>query len=195
MLVERILVLPPERACPRTQRCSQILWPTEFPSPPASRMLLRPGTGALRPTPPDGKSMMAAAAVTAPSAAHIFVRRHSAQFKGFIHVLMNRRLNILQFLLRIEEIASHRIVEDSFALLFKIVDFLPAERCGHLLLFLQRLAFIDEILVLGASLFVSHERVNPFTNGLHIRLVQDGLAQFFGFLEDGRFFDQCLHNV
>jgi hypothetical protein len=32
------------------QQCSQILRPTEFPSPPATRILLRPRTGALRPS-------------------------------------------------------------------------------------------------------------------------------------------------
>lgn len=138
---------------------------------------------------------MAAAAVPAPAAAHIFVCRHATQFQRFIHVLVNGRLNVVQFLLGIKEIASDRIIENSFALLFEIVDFLPAEWRGDLLLFLKRLTLGYEIFILRSRLFVSHKRINPFANGLHIGLVQDCLAQFFGFLEDGRFFGQCLHNV
>ena len=138
---------------------------------------------------------MAAAAVAASTAAQIFVRRHSAQFQGFVHVLVNGRLNVVQFLLGVKEVASDGIVEDSFALLFEIVNLFPAERHGHLLLLLKRLAFGDESVVLPACLFVSHERVNPLANRLHIGLVQNGLAQFPGFLEDRSFIDRCLHNV
>jgi hypothetical protein len=95
----------------------------------------------------------------------------------------------------IEKVASDRVVENSFTLLFEVVDFFAAERRGHLLLFLKHLALGNETLVLPACLFVSHECVNPLANGLHIGLLQNGLAQFPGFLENGRFFDRCLHNV
>jgi len=37
------------------------------------------------------------------------------------------RLDVVQFLLGIEEVASDGIVDNSLALLFKIVDFLTAE--------------------------------------------------------------------
>jgi hypothetical protein len=138
---------------------------------------------------------MAAAAVAASTAAHIFLGRHPAQFQSFVDVLLDGSLNVVQFLLSIEEVASDRIVENSFALLFEILDFLLAQRRRHLLLLLKRLTLRDEVFVLTARLFVSHKRVNPLANGSHIGLVQDRLAQFLRFLEDRSFFGQCLHNL
>jgi hypothetical protein len=138
---------------------------------------------------------MAAATLAAPAAAHVFFRRHPTQLQGFVDVLLNGRLNVMQLLLGVEEVAGDGIVEDSFALFFEIVNFFATERRRHLLLLLKRLAFGDEIFVLRARLFVSHECINPLANGLHSGLVQDCLAQFPGFLENGSFFNRCLHNL
>ncbi len=138
---------------------------------------------------------MAAAAVSARTAAEILVRGYPAQLQRLINVLVDGGLNVLQFFLRIEKIASNRIVENSFALFFEIADLFPAQWHGRLLFFLQGLALGDEVLVLGLRLFVSHEGINPLSDGLHVGLVQDRLAQLFGLLQDRSFFSNCLHNV
>jgi hypothetical protein len=61
------------------------------------------------------------------------------------------------------------------------------------LFLLQNLALVDEAVVLGAALFVRHEGVDSSPNGLHIRLVENGLAEFPGLLHHGRFFNGRWH--
>lgn len=138
-------------------------------------------------------SVMTAAAVSAPAAAHIFIGRHAAELQGFVDVLMNRLLHVVYFLLSVEESAGDWIVEDGFPLFFEFVDFVAGKWDRAVFFFVQRLTFGDETFVLSTRFFVPHKGVDSLANGAHIWLVEDGLAEFFGFLEDRSFFDGRLH--
>src|SRR2546421_10361013 len=79
-------------------------------------------------------------------------------------------------------------------MLLKISDFLGGHRHGHLLLLLERLAFGHQAVVLAARLFIRHEGVDALTNGLHIGLLNNRLAELFGLLHHRSFFNHRLHN-
>jgi len=66
----------------------------------------------------------AATAVAATFTAEFLLGRESAQFEGFINVLVNRLLDLMKFLLGIEEIARNGILQQGIAMLLKIGDFL-----------------------------------------------------------------------
>lgn len=136
----------------------------------------------------------ATAAATA-TAAHFLFGRQTSEFEGLIDVLMDRLLDLVQFFLRVHEIPGHGVLHQAFAMLLEVSNLLSGQRDSHLLLLLQRLAFVNEAVVLGARLFVAHERVDALANRLHVGLVQDGLAELTGFLHYRRFFDRRLHNL
>src|SRR6267154_1677857 len=79
-------------------------------------------------------------------------------------------------------------------MLLEIGHFLAAYRKRKLLLLLQRLPFADQTVIERTSLVIAHEGVNSLTDGVHVGLVQNRLTKFPGLGEDGRFFDNGLHN-
>jgi hypothetical protein len=137
--------------------------------------------------------MMATAAGAATAAAEIFFSGHAAEFQGFVDVLMDGFLDLLQFFLGIEEAASDGVIEQLLAMLFEIRDFLAAERHGGLLLLLERLAFAHEAVILGAGFFVADKGIDALADRAHVGLVQDGLAKFLGLPQHCGLFDGCLH--
>lgn len=131
--------------------------------------------------------------MSAGTASQIVFRRHATEFEGFADILLDRFLDLVQFLLRIEETAGDGIIEQGLAMLFEIGHFLASYRERLLLFLLQELAFVHEAIVKGTGLLIIHESIDPLANGSHIRLIQDGLAQFLGFSKDHRFFDNSWH--
>jgi hypothetical protein len=77
--------------------------------------------------------------------------------------------------------------------LLKIGDLLPGQRNGHLLLLLEILTLLNQFVVMGLRLFITHKSIDPLSNRLHVGLVKDRLAELARLLHHGRFFDGRLH--
>src|SRR5260370_722918 len=86
----------------------------------------------------------------------------------------------MEFFLGVHKVPSHWIVHERIAVLLEISDLFAGQCDGHLLLLLQSLTLVNQIIVFGPRCFVPHKRIDALADGLHIRLVQDGLAEFSG---------------
>ena len=132
--------------------------------------------------------MAIATALTARIAAQVVFRRDPAQFECFGDVLVNRVLDGMHFLLRVEKSARDGILQQGVAVLFKIRDFHAFQRLRLGLLFLKRLALAHHRFVLASGIGVGQKGVNAFADGNLFRLVNDDLTQFLGL-----FFNFCGH--
>ena len=140
--------------------------------------------------------MFMTAAATIAAAAFAFKIRfggQAAEFEGFADELIDGLMNVVHFLLGFEEAAGDGIGQQGFTFLFKGRDFLAAQLLGALLFLLKRLAFGHEPLVLGPGFVVGDERLDSLARGTHLRLVQNGLAQFPGLVSNQAFLSR-LHN-
>lgn len=134
--------------------------------------------------------VMTAAAATV----KIFRRGQSTELERFADVLLNTFLHLVHFLLGVEKIPGDRVLQERVPLLLEVINFGLIQLLRHLLLLLEGLAFSHDAFILGAGLIVGDERINPPTNGLHGRFVENSLAQLLGLLEHRRIFDRRLHN-
>ena len=132
--------------------------------------------------------------VTAATSVEFVLGGQAAKFERFGDVLLDRMLHLVQFFLGVEETVRNRVSHQLVAMLLEIGDFFAAERQGHLLLLLQSLALVDQAVILSSGLVVPHERIDALADGLHRGLVEDGLAEFLGFLQDRRLVNGALHN-
>lgn len=132
---------------------------------------------------------MAPAAVPAGTVHEVRLGRHAAQFKGLADVAVDGFLDLLEFILGVEEAAGYRVAEELVALALEIGDLLPGQRHRGLLFLLERLAFRNDTVILGAGSGVSQEGIDALANRAHVRLLQDRLAQFLGFPQDRGLFD------
>ena len=105
--------------------------------------------------------MMASAAVAAAGVAEVFGGGNTAGFERFRDVFLNRVLQVVKFLLRIEETARNGIGQQRVALFFKIGDFRAVQRQGVLLFFLKHLALGDQAFVLAARCVIGQKSINP----------------------------------
>src|SRR5262249_54782693 len=101
--------------------------------------------------------------------------------------------DLVQFLLSVDEAARHGVVDQGFAVRFEVSNLVVADGAAELLFLIEGLALFHHRLVLRLGLFVRHEGVDSTTDGLKLRQLRDGLAEFFGLLQD-RVFGGCLHN-
>lgn len=137
----------------------------------------------------------ATATVAAAITGQFLFAGQASQFQGLVHILMDGLLNLMQLLLRIKKITSNRVLQKRVPVLLKIGDFFPSQGRRHLLFLLQNLPLADQTIIVPAGFFVRHESVDPPADGLHVRLVKDGLAELPGFLHDRRFFDRRWHSL
>jgi hypothetical protein len=142
-----------------------------------------------------GDSVMAAAALATGAGFKVAFLGNAAEFESLAHVLGDGFLDLLHFLLRIEEAAGDRIVQEGFAQFFKGGDFALGERRAGVLLFVQEFALGHQGLVVAAGLVIGHEGFNILAEGADVRLIKDGLAKFLGLLNDSGFFGLGVHNV
>jgi arylsulfatase A-like enzyme len=142
---------------------------------------------------PRTTSVMAAATVAARVGIKIFGPRHAAELQRLGDVFVDGILNLVHRFLGIEEAARHRIVEQRVALLLELADLLAAERQRPLLFFVQHLALRHHGFILAAGLFIRHERINALADRTHVRLGENGVAQFPRLLDDGMFFGLSEH--
>src|SRR5262245_40980777 len=138
--------------------------------------------------------MMTAAALTAvASLTQIFGGWHAPEFKRLGHVLIDRRMHLMHFLLRIHEAARDRIAQQLFPLFFELGNFLAGQGLRALLLLLKRLAFGHQVFVLSAGFLVRDKRLNPLTRRPHAGLIQNRLAKLSGLLSDHIFLSCSFH--
>jgi hypothetical protein len=138
--------------------------------------------------------MMAAAAMAAGAGIKIAFLRDAAEFKGLADVLRDGFLHFVHVFLRVEKALGDWVVHERFAELLEIGDFPAVQGQAGLLLLLQVLAFDHQGLVLAAKFLVGHEVLDAPPDGLDLGLVQNGLAEFPGFVDDGAFFSLSLHD-
>jgi len=139
--------------------------------------------------------IMAMAAAATAAALEIFLGWQMAQFQGLIDVFLDGFLDLVHFFLGVDEGAGDRVIEQGFAMGLEVGNFLAGKRLGVLLFLLEGLAFGHEAFVLLAAFIIVHEGVDVFAGGTEILLIQDGLAEFPGFLADERFFDSAVHKL
>ncbi len=73
---------------------------------------------------------MATAAATARPAVDFVFSGEASQFQGLIHVMMDRLLHLVEFLLGVEEAASNRVLKQTITVLLKIRDFFARQLHG-----------------------------------------------------------------
>ena len=137
------------------------------------------------------------ATATARTAFKIGFFRHAAEFKSFADVLGNRLLNLLEFLLGVEETATDGVIHKAIPQSFEFRDLRVFQGFAVVLLLLQGLALEHQGVVLGADGRVGEKGVDLAAQGLDVRLVKDGLAQFLGLLNDDGLFNanECLRRA
>jgi hypothetical protein len=137
---------------------------------------------------------MTAATVAAGAGVKILRAGHAPQFKRLGDIFTEGLLQLVHLFLRVEETLRHRIAHKRLAMLFEVGDLLIAQRRAELLLLLERLAFGHQRVVLRLRAIISHKGVDPLPHRLNVGLIQQGLAKFSRFLNDGAFFGNGLHN-
>src|SRR5260370_33156305 len=139
-------------------------------------------------------AMPATAAASAASAAQFLLCWHPSQFKRLADVFLDGLLDLVQFLLRVQESARHRVLHQRIAMLLEVRNLLARQGQGHLLLLLQRLAFGHEPVVMCAGLFVPQQGIDPLADRAHGGLLQNRLAELSWLLQDRRLFNRRLHS-
>ena len=142
------------------------------------------------------RSVMATAtAVAATAFFEVAFLRHAAEFQSFADKLRDGVLHVVHLLLRVEETLGDGVREEVLAEFFEGGDFGVVEGFAGALFFLEHLALGHQGLILAADLSVGQESVNVLPHRADLGLVEDGLAEFAGFLEDRGFFGLSQHNV
>jgi len=127
---------------------------------------------------------VAAAAVAAGTAfGQILRRRNAAQLNRLADLLLDEVLEIVHFLLRVEEAGGDGIFEQRVAVGLKRGDFRRFKRLAGVLFFLERLAFAHQAFILAARGGVGEEGVNAPLDAAGFEVFEDGFAEFarFGF--------------
>jgi hypothetical protein len=139
--------------------------------------------------------MMATAAMAAGAGIKVAIFGDAAKLESLADVFGDGLLHFVHVFLRVEKTLGHRVVEEGFAELLESGDFSAVHRHTRLLLLLQGLAFDHEGIVLAAKFVIRHEGLDLPPDGLDFRLVQNGLAEFPGFLGHEAWFSLCLHDI
>ena len=129
----------------------------------------------------------AAAVAVAGTAAQIFRRGHAAKLDGFADVFLDKVLEFMHFLLRVEKSAGDGIFQQCVAFFFKRGDFRRFQGLTAMLFFLEHLAFAHQAFILAARGGVGEEGVNALLDAAGLDVIDDGFAKFarFGFNFDG----------
>jgi len=140
-----------------------------------------------------GDGLMPAVAAVA-ATGHFLFGGKPAQFQGPADVVLDGFLDLVKLFLSVHEPSSDRVLEQGIPVLFEIGDFLAGQGEGVLLFLLERLSLVNEALVIGTGLVVTHKGVDALADRLHRRLVEDGLAEFARLLHHGAVGDGHFHN-
>lgn len=117
----------------------------------------------------------------------------TAKFKRFADVLAHCFLDVVDFMLGIQEIADYRVGEHGIAILLEIGNFRFGQLHALMLLVMQEFALFIQGIKLGLGALVIQKLVNAGTDALELWLLKNGFAQFPGFLDDRAVFEVCFH--
>jgi hypothetical protein len=140
--------------------------------------------------------MVAAAAVAAGTFLQILLGGNAAQFKRLADNLLHALLQLMHFLLRVNEPFAYRIVQEGIALGIERGNFIAIQREALMLAFVEGAALLAQALVLFLRGGIGHKRLDALADVLKLGLLDDGFAQLQSFLAH-RIFDQsiCLHKL
>lgn len=124
--------------------------------------------------------MVAAAAFAARAAFKIRLAGDAPQLERFGNMLLDRMLNLMQLLLRVQKSPRNGIVQQGVAVFFKVGNFNAVERLRTGLFFLERLAFAHQRFILAARGGVGQKSVNALADATGLEVFQNGFAQFAG---------------
>jgi hypothetical protein len=123
--------------------------------------------------------MMTTATVTARSFVKIGLGGDAAKFERFGDVFLDGMLDFVKFLAGVEKAAGDGIVQERFAVYFKIGNLGGLQRLAAMLFVVERLAFARHNFVLLLCAGIGQESVNALADGNHFRPGNDGLAKLF----------------
>ena len=136
---------------------------------------------------------MTTAAVSARLIRQILGRGQAPEFEGQGDLLFDGMLQFVQFRLRVNESARHRIAQQGFTLGFKSPHFGFAQRFAVMLAVAEFLPLVHQGFVLRPRLIVGDECLNARLGGLEDGMIQDDLAKLTGFVRDDGGVGQCAH--
>ena len=116
-----------------------------------------------------------------------------AEFEGFVEEAADDFVELLEFLLGVEEALGDGVVHEFVAEDFKLGDFVHGQFDALALFHAEEVAEAVDLLVLEFQKFVTHEGVEFLFEGAKIVLLDDGLAEVEGALGDGAFFGFGVH--
>src|SRR5580698_9983499 len=93
----------------------------------------------------------AMAAIAATARLHVTGLRNAPKLKGFADVLGDGLLDLLHFLLRIQETARNRVFQERLAMLFKIIYFRIGQLQPRVAFLMKHVPFGDQRVVLPAG--------------------------------------------
>lgn len=140
--------------------------------------------------------MVAAATVPAGTFLQILLGGNAAQFKGLADELLHPLLQLVHFLLGVNEPFAHRIIQEGVALGIERGDFIAIQGEALMLAFVEGAALLAQALVLLLRGGVGHEGFDALADALKLGLLDEGFAQLQSFLAN-RIFGQCtgLHKL
>jgi len=98
--------------------------------------------------------------------------------------LLNLLLQLVHFLLGLDEPLAHRIVQEGVAFGIEGGHLAAIQGESLVLAFVQRAAFFRQALVLLLRAGVSQEGIDALADALKLRLLDNGFAQFHSLLAD-----------
>ena len=122
--------------------------------------------------------------MTAATAAafHFFVAGHAAEFERLGNVLVHRFLDLMEILLGFDETGRDGIGDEGVAFLLVFGDFFAGKLHALLLLVLEVFALLGEVAIEFLGAIIGKERVDFAAQTLIARVLQNGFAEFAGFL-------------
>jgi hypothetical protein len=135
------------------------------------------------------------AAIAATARLHVTGLRNAPKLKGFADVLGDGLLDLLHFLLRIQETARNRVFQERLAMLFKIIYFRIGQLQPRVAFLMKHVPFGDQRVVLPAGGVIRQKGFYFLAQGLHFGPVKNGPAKFLCLLDHNCVFGLSLHNM
>src|ERR1017187_10156773 len=135
-------------------------------------------------------SSVAAAAVAAGTFGQIFRDRDAAEFDGLGDDFLEGMLQVVHFLLRIEEAGRDGVFQQRVAVFFKRRDFRWVKLLAVVLFFLECLALAHQRFILATRRGIGEESINALADAAGLKLFEDGFAKLVRFR-----FNFCRHII
>ena len=121
------------------------------------------------------------------------IGRGTTEFEGHADVLADFLLDAFERALGFHEADGDRVVEQGISGIFELLDFSRAEFDTCVLFVMKLFAFFVDGFVLQFGGVVGEKFLHIGLELFEFRIVGDLVAEFFGFGNDGCFFEECAH--